>query len=120
VAGLDPGPRALAQLVIQADGADVRALAALSAAGRALGVALSTVVNLFDVEAIVLGGSYAVLARWLAPAVAAELDRRVLTAGWAPVSVSASMLDGAGTVVGAAGSVVRAIRDDPARWLGPR
>jgi predicted NBD/HSP70 family sugar kinase len=119
-AGLDPWPRALAQLVVLADAGDARALAALSVAGEALGVALSTVVNLVDVEAIVLGGSYSVLARWLAPAISRELARRVLTSGWAPVSVGASMLDGAATVVGAASSVVRAIHDDPARWLENR
>jgi predicted NBD/HSP70 family sugar kinase len=119
-AGLEPGPRALAQLVIHADAGEARALAALSVVGRALGVALSTVVNLFDVEAIVLGGSYSVLARWLAPTVSHELARRVLTAGWAPVSVAASMLDGAGTVVGAGGCVVRAIHDNPAQWLASR
>jgi predicted NBD/HSP70 family sugar kinase len=92
-------------------------LAALDAAGAALGVAVAGVVNLLDVEAVVLGGIYAPLAPWLRPAVSAEIQRRVLTAGWSPVDVRPSVLGADAAVVGAAGSVVRTIRDHPARWL---
>jgi predicted NBD/HSP70 family sugar kinase len=119
-AGLDPGPRALGQLLSRADAGDAPVLAALESVGRALGVGLSNVVNLFNVATIVLGGSFSLLARWLAPAVSRELSRRVLTARWDPISVTASKLEGAGTVVGAAATVVRAIQDDPAHWLNHR
>jgi predicted NBD/HSP70 family sugar kinase len=116
-AGLRPGPRALARLVAQAKAGTARALAALEFAGTRLGVAAAGVVNLLDLETVVLGGAYAPLAPWLAPAVSRELSARVLAARWAPVEVRASVLGETATVVGAAGSVVRAIRDSPAAWL---
>ncbi|MFC0532287.1 ROK family protein [Phytohabitans kaempferiae] len=92
-------------------------LAALAEAGAALGVAVAGVVNLLDVEAVVLGGIYAPLAEWLGPAVRAEIGQRVLTAAWSPVEVRPSLLGGDAAVMGAAGMVVRAIHDHPARWL---
>lgn len=92
-------------------------LEALATAGEALGVAVAGVVNLLDVEAVVLGGIYAPLADWLGPAVTAEIHRRVLTDAWSPVQVRPSVLGADAAVVGAAGSVVRTIRNHPARWL---
>jgi predicted NBD/HSP70 family sugar kinase len=92
-------------------------LAALASAGTALGVAVAGVVNLLDVEEVVLGGIYAPLAPWLCPAVAAEIHHRVLTDAWSPVDVRSSVLGGDAAVVGAAGSIVRTIRNHPARWL---
>ena len=89
---------------------------ALDEVGSALGVAVAGVVNLLDVDTVVLlGGVYAPLAPWLAGP--SPRDRRP-GAGlpWAPVTVRASAWASA-TVVGAAGSVVRAIRDAPAPWL---
>jgi predicted NBD/HSP70 family sugar kinase len=74
-------------------------------------------INLIDVDTVVLGGVYAPLAPWLVPAVEAEVRVRVLTASWAPVTVRPSALGAAAAVVGAAGSVVRGVLDDPARWL---
>jgi predicted NBD/HSP70 family sugar kinase len=85
-----------------------------------LGVAVAGVVNLLDLGTVVLGGSYALLAPWLAGPVEREIAARVLTATWSPVTVRASRLGTEATVVGAAGSVVRAIRDDPAGWLATR
>jgi hypothetical protein len=46
-----------------------------------------------------------------------EIAERVLAAQWAPVRVRASVLGDCATVVGAAGSVIRSIRDAPAAWL---
>lgn len=90
---------------------------ALTAAASALGVVLAGVVNLLDVETVVLGGIYAPLAPWLAPVVEAEIGRRVLTVGWSPVTVRASVLGAEAAVTGAAGAVVRAVREHPAPWL---
>lgn len=90
---------------------------ALAQAGTALGVAVAGVVNLLDVDTIVLGGSYAPLTPWLSPGVRQEIADRVLTAAWSPVEVRPALLGPDAAVVGAAGSVVRAVRDRPARWL---
>jgi predicted NBD/HSP70 family sugar kinase len=93
------------------------ALMALEQAGSALGVATADVVNLLDVDMIVLGGIYAPLAPWLVEPIQREINERVMAAAWAPVTVEASLLGASATVVGAAGSVVRSIRDAPATWL---
>jgi predicted NBD/HSP70 family sugar kinase len=92
-------------------------LRALREAGTALGVAAAGVVNLLDLDTVVLGGIYAPAAPWLQEHVADQIRRRAVTADWAPVTVRPSALGPRATVVGAAGSVVRAIHDAPARWL---
>jgi predicted NBD/HSP70 family sugar kinase len=92
-------------------------LRALRDAGTALGVAAAGVVNLLDLDTVVLGGTYAPVEPWLREHVAEQISEHAVTADWAPVTVRASALGPKATVVGAAGSVVRAIHDAPARWL---
>jgi predicted NBD/HSP70 family sugar kinase len=92
-------------------------LRALRDAGIALGVAAANVVNLLDLDTVVLGGIYAPAEPWLREPVAEQIRARVVTADWTPVTVRASALGPRATVVGAAGSVVRAIHEAPARWL---
>ncbi|MEU8023427.1 MULTISPECIES: ROK family transcriptional regulator [Micromonospora] len=120
-AGLDradlPADTAAARLADLAAAGHPAALAALAEAGQALGVAVAGVVNLLDLDTVVLGGGYALLTPWLRPAVLAEVSRRVLTAGWAPVTVRPSTLGPEAAVVGAAGSVVRRIVAEPVGWL---
>ena len=99
---------------------DRRVLAALEAAGTALGVAAADVVNLVDVDTVVLGGVFAPLTPWLAGPVAREVRDRTVTSAWAPVTVRAAALGTTATIVGAAGSVVRAVREAPAAWLAPQ
>ena len=111
------GGAAVARLAALARAGAPVALRALEDAGAALGVAVASVVNLLDVDTVVLGGIYAPLAPWLSGPVEREIAERVLTAAWAPVTVRPSVLGASATVVGAAGSVVRAIRDNPASWL---
>jgi hypothetical protein len=92
-------------------------LGALRGAGTALGIAAAGVVNVLDVGSVVLGGSFAALAPWLAGHVEGEVNARALTAQWSPVAVRASALGPAAAVIGAAGSVVREIRASPAVWI---
>jgi predicted NBD/HSP70 family sugar kinase len=120
VAAGAPAHGTVADLAARAGAGERRMLSALTDAGTALGVAVAGVVNLLDLGTVVLGGSYALLAPWLAGPVEREIAARVLTATWSPVTVRASRLGTEATVVGAAGSVVRAIRDDPAGWLATR
>ncbi|WUJ12542.1 ROK family transcriptional regulator [Actinoplanes sp. NBC_00393] len=86
-------------------------------AAQALGIALAAVVNLLDVPVIVLGGAYAPYFTRLRDGIEAELSRRVLTAGLAPVTLRAATLGTDAAMRGAADSVIRAVRDDPAAWL---
>ncbi|GIF68916.1 transcriptional regulator [Asanoa ishikariensis] len=110
---LPAGEAGLARLRADTDLAAHR----LPAAGTSLGVALAGVVNMLDVDTVVLGGIFGPLAPWLAPAVEAELSRRVLTSAWSPMTVRASALGPAAAAVGAAGAVVRDILAEPAEWV---
>jgi predicted NBD/HSP70 family sugar kinase len=86
-------------------------------AAAALGIALAAVVNLLDIAVIVLGGSYAPAFEQLRPGIEAELRRRVLTAGLAPVTIRAATLGADAAMRGAADAVIRGVHDDPAAWL---
>ncbi len=90
---------------------------ALHDAGAALGIALSAVVNLLDIDTIVLGGSYSPLLPWLRGGIEAELRRRVLTADLAPTGLRAAALGPDAAMRGAADSVIRAVQADPAGYL---
>ena len=106
-----------ARLLERAGTGDRATLAALSHAGQALGIALSTTVNLLDLPAVVLGGHFAPLAEWLRPPIEAELRQRVLTARWSAPLITPSVLGADATVIGAARQVTQAIIDDPATYL---
>ncbi|MET0424553.1 MAG: ROK family protein [Actinoplanes sp.] len=86
-------------------------------AATALGIALAGVVNLLDIDAIVLGGRYAAALPRLRDGIEAELGRRVLTAGLAAVTLHPATLGEDAAMRGAADTVIRAVREDPAGWL---
>ncbi|WP_173745302.1 ROK family protein [Actinoplanes sp. TFC3] len=87
----------------------------LTIAGTALGTALSTVVNLLDVDTIVLGGIYAPLVARLRDAIDAEIGRRVLTGS--PIRLRAATFGPDAAMRGAAGAVLQGVLNDPAGWL---
>ena len=105
-------------LAAAAEAGEPGALGALATAGRALGLAVAGAVNLLDVPAVVLGGVHARLGRWLVPPIEAELAARSL--GGARPVVLVSTLGSEAAVRGAAGSVVRALLDDPGAHLARR
>jgi predicted NBD/HSP70 family sugar kinase len=107
----------VATLRRRADGGDREALRALEAAGHALGVAVSALVNVVDVPTVVLGGLYAALAPWLRGPLTAELGTRVVASSWAPTQVLVSTLGPDAAVRGAAGTVLRHILDDPEAYV---
>jgi predicted NBD/HSP70 family sugar kinase len=86
-------------------------------AASALGIALAAVVNLLDISVIVLGGAYAPEFPRLRAGIEAELARRVLTAGLAPVTLRAATLGPDAAMRGAAGAVIQQLIDDPAAFL---
>lgn len=90
-----------------------RAISAVRAAGLRLGVALASVTNLLDPDAVVLGGLFADLAPWLRPGVEESLGRHLAS----PPAVLTSRLGADAAVRGAAGSVVRRVIADPAGYL---
>lgn len=94
-------------LLAAAQAGEARPLAAINRAGAALGVALAGVVNMLDVPVAILGGMYARLGPWLAPALQDELARRVVSGRG--VEVRASTLGPDAAMLGAAGAVVDAV-----------
>jgi predicted NBD/HSP70 family sugar kinase len=107
------GGDAVAPLLGALEAHDARAVAAVERAADALGQGVAALVNLFDVDTVVLGGVFAPLFPWLQRPLQAVVDRRVLSARWAPVSVTASRLGREAAVVGAAQTTVRDVLADP-------
>lgn len=107
----------LAELECRLSQGDERSLSVVTRAGEYLGVALAGVVNVLDVPAVVLGGGYSRLHPWLAPAIEAELRRRVIGARWAPTKVFASTLGTRAAVHGAARTALGRILSDPDSYV---
>jgi predicted NBD/HSP70 family sugar kinase len=113
----DAGVRGVTELGRRARRGEPAALAALEQAGRRLGVVVSGAVNLFDPDAVMLGGAYRELMEWLAPAVERELALRVVSGLWTEDGKrlrAASPLGDAAR--GAAGVIVREVLADPAAY----
>ncbi|HEX3591882.1 MAG TPA: ROK family transcriptional regulator [Pseudonocardiaceae bacterium] len=112
-----PPAETLGELVRALSTADGAALAAVHAAGRWLGIALASVINVLDLSCVILGGSYAALVPWLREPLIEELGRRVISAAWSPVQVTASTLGGTAAVRGAGAAPVAAIVSDPDTYI---
>ena len=96
---------------------DTAALEACTAAGQALGIALTSAVNLLDLDRIVLGGVFTQLYPWLSGPVSEVLAARLGGLRGAPPVLSASRLGGDAATLGAAGRVVHRVLADPAPFL---
>ena len=90
---------------------DRRAAAAVRRAGSALGVALTSVVNVLDVPTVVLGGDFAELADALTPALATELRTRSLHPE--PLLILPSELGGSAAIRGGAQLVLERTLREP-------
>jgi predicted NBD/HSP70 family sugar kinase len=112
---LDAAPGELAARIERGDPA---AQGAVDTAARALGVALAGVINVLDIPTVVLGGHLGELADFLRPALQEHLRRRVLSAGWRPPTIDATVALPAAGATGAALKVLGDVVADPARWLG--
>jgi predicted NBD/HSP70 family sugar kinase len=107
----------VAELERRARRGDPAAIAAIEEAGRRLGVVVSGAVNLFDPDAVMLGGVYRDLMDWLAPAVDHELSLRVVSGLWGEGRSRLRPASPSGDATrGAAGVVVREVLADPAAF----
>ncbi|MFW0775532.1 ROK family transcriptional regulator [Paenarthrobacter nitroguajacolicus] len=93
-----------------------QATRAVHDAGRYLGVALASSARLMDIEAVVLGGHFAVLAEWLRPALISSLERYA-PGLLDPGNLTVSALEHSGTLLGAAGQVIRSVIESPFEFL---
>ncbi|MFI6041800.1 ROK family protein [Nocardia sp. NPDC051321] len=107
------GVRDLDALLRALDHGNVRARTAVERAGAALGAALAALVNLCDVPAVVLGGSYAALYDSIAPGVRNALGIGVLAAARRPIQLTASALGSGAAIHGAAALITRRCCLDP-------
>ncbi len=103
------------ELVQRAEKGDPAVLRSLAETGRYLGIALASAVNLFDVDAVVLGGCFGPLSPWLADDVRRILGERVLSAAWSGCEIRASEFGEGAAVRGAAALTLRSILAEP--WL---
>ncbi|MFB4263130.1 ROK family protein [Nonomuraea sp. GTA35] len=92
-------------------------LAALDTAGTTLGIALADMLNILDIDTILLGGSFSLLASWLTTNIRAEIAQRVLSTAWAPITIRPALLGPDAAVIGAALTSIDQIRQHPTAWL---
>lgn len=111
------GASPLSTVLARADAGSKTTRAALDTAGTALGIALSDLVNLLDLDTVLLGGSYSLLSSWLLDNIHTELTRRVLSAQWSRIDVRPALLGPDAAVIGAALTVIEHVRQSPASWL---
>jgi predicted NBD/HSP70 family sugar kinase len=110
----DASPDDLAARV--ADG-EPAAVDALAGAGRALGVALASVLNVLDLPTVVLGGHLGRLADLLRPELEDRLRRRVLSSRWRRPVVAGIQGPPAAGATGAALRLLGGVLADPGRHL---
>lgn len=90
---------------------DQTALDAIEQVGRALGVGIANLTNMFDMEAVILGGYFTHLSQWLQRPIEAELEAHVLAQQWAPLRILFSDMGREAAVRGAAAWSLDAILD---------
>ncbi|WP_031085379.1 ROK family protein [Streptomyces sp. NRRL WC-3549] len=113
------GAAGVMELERRARAGEARAVAAVGEAGRMLGRVLSGAVNLFDPDAVVLGGIYRCLMPWLSAPADAELTGRVVSGLWSRGGARLRASSVAGDAArGAAALVVQDVLADPAAY-GP-
>ncbi|MGP3984568.1 ROK family transcriptional regulator [Streptomyces sp. KR80] len=103
----------IAELVARAQRGEANAGRAIREAGKYLGIAVSSLVNVVDPATVVLGGLYATLAPWLREPVERQLRERAIANPWSKVTVEVSRLAGEAAVRGAAGVVVQRVIANP-------
>ncbi|MGW4484858.1 ROK family transcriptional regulator [Amycolatopsis sp. NPDC004368] len=112
------GVPSVAALLEALDRDDAAATRATTAAGEALGLALSSAVNLVDLDHVVLGGVFVPLFPWLAPAADAVLSARLGRLRGSVPTLAPSTVDGEAATLGAAGRTIHRVLADPGPFLG--
>ncbi len=97
-----------------------RALRALQETGEALSIGLTTLANILDPEAIILGGWYAPVAPWLIEPIQQALDARTRVGGMIPCRVLTSELGDEAPTRGAAAFSLRKVFADPSAYQPDR
>lgn len=112
------GPEAVAEVIASAEGGDARARAAIAEIAEWTGVGLRSLINVFNPEAIVLGGTMAQLWPSARQRVEEVLSRRALLAPLAEVVVLPAKLGQDSSLLGAAELAFEAVLADPQAAAG--
>ena len=110
VTGLD----VVATVLARAEAGDRPTLAAVAEVGRWLGLGIGNLVNVFNPELVVLGGSYHTLFPYLEAAVAEGVRTRAMDAPGDAVRIVSSGLGTDAVLIGAAELVLSEVVADPA------
>lgn len=102
-----------AEIVRRAAAENPETLRALHEAGTTLGTALGSAINLFDLDAVVLGGCFGPLAPWLVDDVAEALREHLLSAELSPCEVRTSTFGEDAALRGAAALTLREVLAAP-------
>jgi predicted NBD/HSP70 family sugar kinase len=105
------------ELVRRAESGAPEVVRALEEAGSSLGIALASTFNLIDVRAVVLGGCFGPLARWLEGPVRRTLEQRSLAARSGKFVVLPSAFGDGAAVRGAVALSLHRVLDAP--WSVP-
>lgn len=101
------------EIVRSAIAGDEPTLSALQEAGETLGTALGSTINLFDLDAVVLGGCFGPLAPWLVDEVGSALQEHLLSAELSPCEVLTSPFGEDAALRGAAALTLRQVLAAP-------
>ncbi len=111
---VEPSREAVAAVFEAARSGERHALSGVQTVGESLGRVLANLVNLFNPEVIVLGGSLAGVLDVAAEQIETALDRHAMTAARAMVELRAPGLGDDSSLLGAAELAFGALLDDPA------
>ena len=81
--------------------------------GHTLGVGVAAVANLWDPQAVVLGGYFTQVADRIVPAVEREVSNRLIAKEWTDFQILVSKLEGQSAVRGAAAHSLSEVLADP-------
>ena len=102
-----------ALLAREAKAGNQRVIDTLDRVGRTLGVGVAAVANLWDPQAVILGGYFTQVADRIVPAVEREVSNRLIAKEWTDFQVLVSKLEGQSAVRGAAALSLSEVLADP-------
>jgi predicted NBD/HSP70 family sugar kinase len=105
----------VAEVATRARGGEPGVLAALAELGHWVGAGAANLVNLFDPQAIILGGYFRQIAEWILPPAAKALRAGVLAPGAGGCELTTSALGFTAAARGGALRVIDQVLADPAR-----
>jgi N-acetylglucosamine repressor len=96
-----------------AEAGDREVLEAISETGAALGLGVANLVNIFNPEMVVIGGSLSILGKYILPAVEEVIEERTLEVMRKEIKILVSAFGSDASVMGAVALVVREILSRP-------